>query len=344
LKQERLGYLDSARGLAAIVVLLFHAIISFAETDGELVPTVEFFRYQFEFGKVFLLQFFFISGFVIPYSMNGEGKNAIKSFAISRFFRLYPVYWASAIAAFYLFGTFTYVDLIVNFTMLQQFFGVENIIGLYWTLQLELIFYVLIIIVFAMNKLYNRKFLFQLSLLFLLASLGMAFARYQLSMKLPLALPLALSLMFFGAYYRMHVLKQDLQAKKLSQYYMVAFFILIPIISFLGYDVDYGFGESWEKYTITYYLGMLLFIAICKYKVTNRFLEYSGKTSYSLYVFHPLAIYIIQTNTIFDDVNGFLKMLIVWVATGIFAHFTFYLIEQRSINFGRKLRKRIVKV
>jgi peptidoglycan/LPS O-acetylase OafA/YrhL len=343
LKQERLGYLDSARGLAAMCVLLVHAIASFSETNFELVSIANFTKEYLDLGKVFLILFFLTSGFVIPFSIKGKGANALKSFGISRFFRLYPVYWVSAILGFVLYGTFTYTDLLFNLTMFQQFFGVENIIGLYWTLQIELIFYFLVALTFMGNRLFNKKFLFQVSVLFLLLALGMAIVRNVLLIKLPLAVPLTLSIMYFGAFFRYYVLDKDALAKKLSRYYFLIYLILIPVISYIGYNHDFGYNESWDKYTLTYFLGLLVFVGICQFKFTSKAMEYSGKISYSVYVFHPLTILVIQQMTFFDSVNGFLKVGLVLVATMLFSHVTYYLIESPSISFGRKLRKRLVK-
>lgn len=344
MKQERLGYLDSARGLAAIGVLFAHAIASFSERSIDLITLASFTESYLDLGKIFLILFFLTSGFVIPYSIRGEGRNAIKSFVLSRFFRLYPVYWLSAILGFILFGTFTLKELLVNLTMLQQFFGVENIIGLYWTLQLELIFYFLIALTFVFNRLNNMKFLFQTSVFFLLIALLMAVVRNALIVKLPLALPLSLSLMYFSSYYRYYVISNSFYAGKLSNYYFIFFGILIPIISYLGYNYDFGFNESWLKYTLSYFIGLSLFIGICHFKHSSLIMEYLGKVSYSIYVFHPLSIFIIQRMSFFESFSGFAKVLLVLGSTVLFSHFSYSLIEWPSINFGRKLRKRIVKV
>ena len=343
MRQERLGYLDSARGLAAIGVLFAHAIASFSETNLELVAIANFTESYLDLGKIFLILFFLTSGFVIPYSIKGEGRSAIKSFGISRFFRLYPVYWVSAVLGFILYGTFNYQELLMNLTMLQQFFGVKNIIGLYWTLQLELIFYFLIALTFIFNRLYSKRFLFQTSVFFLLIALAMAVARNILLVKLPLALPLSLSIMYFSSYYRYYVLEKDTEAKKLSNYYFFIYFITIPTISYLGYNYDFGFHETWEKYTLSYFIGLLLFVAICKLKRSSQAMEYSGKISYSVYVFHPLAIVVIQQLAFLNSLNGYLKVLVVLLVTLLFSHFTYSLIEKPSIGFGRKLRKRLIK-
>ncbi len=344
MRQERLGYLDSARGLAAIGVLLVHAISSFSEVNLELLNAANFTKDHLDLGKVFLIIFFLTSGFVIPYSIKGEGLVALKSFAISRFFRLYPVYWLSAILGFILYGSFTITELLFNLTMFQQFLGIENIIGLYWTLQIELIFYFLVALTFIINKLFNKRFLFQTAVGFLLVAIVMAGFRNVLLVKLPLAVPLTLSIMYFGSFYRYYVIEGDAASKSLTKYYLVLYIILIPIVSYLGYNYDFGFGESWEKYTITYFLGMLLFLFICFFKYSSSLMEYTGKISYSVYVFHPLVILVIQKMGFLNAVSGVYKVLITLIITILFSHFTYLFVEKPMIDYGRRVRRRLVKL
>ena len=51
-------------------------------------------------------------------------------------------------------------EVAANVTMLQQFFGIENVLGIYWTLQIELIFYALCIGLFIIGLLQKTKFIF----------------------------------------------------------------------------------------------------------------------------------------------------------------------------------------
>jgi peptidoglycan/LPS O-acetylase OafA/YrhL len=94
--------------------------------------------------------FFLISGFVILMSVFGRSAG---EFAASRFTRLFPAYWFSVVAVFLLY-TFTSVQgfrpnlsptgYVVNLTMLQEGVGVADASGVYWSLWVELRFYVLI--------------------------------------------------------------------------------------------------------------------------------------------------------------------------------------------------------
>lgn len=94
--------------------------------------------------------FFLISGFVILMSVWGH---TVGEFAVSRVSRLYPAYWFSVILIFILY-TFSGVrgfdpelplrDYLINLTMLQGGLGIGHAGGVFWSLWVELRFYVLI--------------------------------------------------------------------------------------------------------------------------------------------------------------------------------------------------------
>ena len=93
--------------------------------------------------------FFMISGFVV--SMSAEGRSA-REFFTSRVVRLYPAYWAAGlltVAAVTLLGADhlkpTFDQWLVNLTMMQQFFDVRDLEGVYWSLTPSSIkFYLLV--------------------------------------------------------------------------------------------------------------------------------------------------------------------------------------------------------
>lgn len=90
--------------------------------------------------------FFVVSGFVIFMSL-GNARSAT-DFAASRFARLFPAYWAAVLLTATTLATgglpdrtLTLLPTLFNLTMLQEFFGIRHIDGVYWTLSRELVFY-----------------------------------------------------------------------------------------------------------------------------------------------------------------------------------------------------------
>ncbi len=86
---KRYQELDSLRGVAALMVVVFH--FTMGRKEGQ---------YLFNLGNTGVELFFIISGFVIFMSIN-KMKNS-KEFIINRFTRLYPTYWTCVTFTFIL--------------------------------------------------------------------------------------------------------------------------------------------------------------------------------------------------------------------------------------------------
>lgn len=146
---ERLAPLDALRGIAAISVLLFHYTSNFDWEYGHPVPP----PFNFGLGHYGVELFFMISGFVILMTLSR--KASVAQFAYARFSRLFPVYWASVLTTFTVIKTFglrgheiSVTDLLANLTMIQPMLGVPHVDYVYWTLWVELRFYLLMGLIF----------------------------------------------------------------------------------------------------------------------------------------------------------------------------------------------------
>ncbi|MFF5112507.1 acyltransferase family protein [Streptosporangium sp. NPDC000509] len=163
----RLAELDLLRFLAAIAVLAFHYFIAFASVWGdrpaELFPAISTVS---GLGILGVELFFMISGFVILMSIWGRSLGA---FALSRLVRLYPAYWVSVAVTAAVYGLTAATALDpklslgeygINLTMLQRALGVYDANGVYWSLWVELRFYVLISILVIFGVTLNRCLVF----------------------------------------------------------------------------------------------------------------------------------------------------------------------------------------
>jgi peptidoglycan/LPS O-acetylase OafA/YrhL len=140
--RERLSGLDALRGIAALSVVFYH----FTWYYGYKIDTNFITRISFPLGSYGVDLFFVISGFVI--FMTLERATTLRSFAISRFARLYPTFWTAVgvtIIARGLDGRLTMSPgaVLANLTMVPTLFGAPFVDGVYWTLFYELGFYVL---------------------------------------------------------------------------------------------------------------------------------------------------------------------------------------------------------
>lgn len=148
---DRLRALDGLRLLAALMVCLYHfagkngeVASSWGQSPGRLFPTLS----QIAVYGCLGVQFFFvISGFVICMSSWGR---TLGDFFRSRAARLYPAYWAAIVlvtAAGFVLPVVAHPlrsdEILVNLTMLQQPMGVPRVLGVCWTLWVEVRFYAL---------------------------------------------------------------------------------------------------------------------------------------------------------------------------------------------------------
>src|ERR1700743_3793687 len=130
---NRYRELDALRGIAALMVVLFHITIGRPET---------------KFGVTGVDLFFMISGFVIYMSLT-KVKNSLE-FVINRVSRLYPTYWTCVTFTYILICIYQhdgspptkFINYLGNMTMFQYYLGIKDLDGPYWTMIIEMIFYI----------------------------------------------------------------------------------------------------------------------------------------------------------------------------------------------------------
>lgn len=152
---HRFHEVDLLRGFACVAVVAFHYlhrgqaagwISSHAPAAIESVA---------RYGYLGVHLFFIISGFVIFMSAQGA---SVRSFAASRAARLYPALWIAAPVTATMAWAFQRAEfqvqisqLLVNLTMFPHWLKVDFVDGAYWTLAVELQFYLLIALAIALR-------------------------------------------------------------------------------------------------------------------------------------------------------------------------------------------------
>lgn len=171
----RLAVLDGLRLLAAIAVVGKHWIgsgVAHLGPGGKMVhawnvdTTAGIFGWLHapsNYGWLGVHLFFLISGFVICMSTWGR---TLGQFFTSRVTRLFPAYWfavvVTAAVAIMLPGLTrstpagSDTGILLNLTMVHRAFGVRHVDPSYWTLWIELRFYLLFAVVVAFGLTYRR--------------------------------------------------------------------------------------------------------------------------------------------------------------------------------------------
>ncbi|HWY86538.1 MAG TPA: acyltransferase [Gemmataceae bacterium] len=180
----RLLFVDALRGIAALMVTLYHFTGNYPAIPAgpHDVPT---FRDLFEavalHGGCGVDIFFAISGFVIAYSLRNlkaTGRNA-GIFVLRRSLRLDPPYLVTlfgalgcaALSRLLLHDSAAYVpaswiDCLVNMVYLQDFLHVRAVVAVAWTLCIEIQFYLVFVLIWWLTQRVGAPSLF------LVATLG----------------------------------------------------------------------------------------------------------------------------------------------------------------------------
>ena len=215
--------------------------------------------------------------------LKNDGMTAL-SFARSRFLRLYPSYWIAVALGAIVIGATPSVALI-NATMIQRFIGVPDVVGVFWTLQIELIFYIIVFVLIVFGKIRNPSYPLIAALFFTVLSLLLSAVRFYLDKKAPVAPALGLIIIFTSFTYYNHYEQGYLTKRQMTAFLL---FICIALaISFnLAYAKNWGYQEHPAKFIISYATGIGLFLIFKKKNLNAYPLTWLGGISYSLYLVH----------------------------------------------------------
>ncbi len=146
----RLGWLDVLRGLAALAVVFDH----FSYYVLQHIRA-EIYRW-FDPGNYGVFVFFIISGYIVPASL--ERKGSVRTFWVSRLFRLYPLYLLAVGLAVALYvmhfgslrgeGSDPETSIFSQLLMMSNVLAGQNLPNVVWSLSYEMVFYLLLTALF----------------------------------------------------------------------------------------------------------------------------------------------------------------------------------------------------
>jgi len=273
--QGRSREIDVYRGLAALVVVLGH-YIPFWHDKFQSIPVIV----PGSLGYYSVKLFFVISGFVI--FMTLEKCETVRDFAVLRFSRLYPIYWSTLLLSVML-GYLLFEDrslwaagLLTNLTMFQEFLGYPNIDNVYWSLTVELAFYINVAILFALG--YHRKTKLCI-LLWLIASCIWAVTSHEPGVRNDrnwAAIFLALD---YAPYFSMGIVLYEVTRTSWSLSWVALIVFALVTESLIA---------SWEGMIVGPTVFLLMYIAthVRIGGLANPITLWLGSISYALYLIH----------------------------------------------------------
>ncbi len=281
----RLVELDAIRGIAVILVLLYHYSTWYHQSLGYSVTKAAF---TFWDGKVGVHLFFILSGFVIFLTLNAT--HTLYEFVVHRFARLYPAYWVGVLVTFTLLMLFpipgrevTTGQALLNLTMLQKWLSVPAIDGVYWTLAVELTFYFIMSFLFIMRLLKHIDTLASVWLVLI-------FLANYMDAKMDVSLSGAIKLMLlldYGSLFIAGIMFFRLQNNDDKNFWHVVLnLVLALVVSCIVFE-DY-----WIWMLGFHALFLAIILGLGKWIIMGP-LVFIGNISYSLYLVHQNLGYIL---------------------------------------------------
>jgi peptidoglycan/LPS O-acetylase OafA/YrhL len=335
--EARVGYIDSLRGIAATAVFLQHSVELAAREEANwflaLGPGV--------FGVAL---FFFLSGFVMPFSV---AKNpSLIEFVTRRLARIYPAYlvticmvavlgWALIPELQTSFNSGGVYGIVANILLVQEFVGAPPILGVSWTLSLEFIWYgVFAVIFYGLG--WNR--LVRAHALFCSALLALSLVSVITESRVPLGRVSMLGAALTGcvaAQWRRGQVDSRTLAKSTT---------LFAVACGTGLWVAFGhfahFKVSLASVVVAWSGAFVLFFGavistrhngVVADALHNPALLAVGRTSYSLYLVHGLAL---AVGHFALHLAGPTLVVSAWLSSLVAAYAMYRLVEQPGISGG----------
>ena len=288
--KKRISELDALRCIAALSIVLFHINTTYPFFNSNVSQSI------LKFGATGVDLFFMISGFVILLTL--EKTKTWKDFVLRRFARLYPAYWVCVtitmlglvIYLMYTHGSYTALlhQYLPNLTMFQHYFRVPNIDDVYWTLIIEMLFYLFMLLIFCLKQLKHIEYIAVIVMLPLFfysskyCQVHFANFHHWLQVILPLANEFPLFVMGI-IYYKMHF-----DRPTPYRYAALLVCILCQVLLY-GNGLNIDLFLSFKDYvfiTIFYNLVFMLYLFGKLKFIVNRVTLFFGDISYPLYLIH----------------------------------------------------------
>jgi len=157
--------------------------------------------------------------------------------------------------------------------------------------------------------------------------------------NVPIALPLYLAVMLFGTCLRLAETEPASGAARHAVPMLALLAAVVPLAWSTGYGAS-AHRESAAADITAFYLALAAFVLVVKLRwPAARTLAYAGAISYSIYLFHPLAL----------DIAGYLAAPLAWPLSGVVlaavappltlaaSHLVHHAVERPAIRLGGRL-------
>jgi peptidoglycan/LPS O-acetylase OafA/YrhL len=345
--RQRYAHLDALRAVAALAVMVEHMFGDLLRqapaATGPMSTLAQSVVQNLSLGRFGVALFFLISGFVVPFSIDGE--RPLRHFAISRLCRLYPALWLALAVltaiAWFAGETPRTAIVLANMTMAPPLFGQPWLSPIHWTLFVELLFYLLVALLFAAGALRHVGVLLALSLALIAATVVPAQLRTHGVVNLPIQyLGMHLSFLFLGLLLRLWLVER-MQGARLSAL-VLALVQLAALLSVSQISLTRGDNfimEGPRPVLSAYMLAFVVFLAAIRLgRPRSHFLARIGLISYAMYLFHGVINALVyRVLPLTGQLGDIATMLVCTALTLALSWLVYRMVERPMIRLGRRI-------
>lgn len=345
------------RGLAALIVVCFH----YRYYLNESFPVVDIGDILFSNGAYGVDLFFIISGFIICYSTERTEKLPALSFALKRFFRIYPLLFASLILFILFFDTEGH-SLLTSFIPLHADYEAKGpMYGFHlhspvWTLTYEIAFYLLFMCALICSQRY-RKTIAGVAIVTLFLGLQflihgeIGFNAYQKAdaavtaplqplvaiFSSPMVIEFALGIILYVIYRALPRLQDKYRDC------MAYGALFVAGLAAVGLYLPFFYGHGPLNWGLPAFVLLLALLIYEKQKGLPEIksLVFLGNISFSLYLMHMIIIKLMRKHEIAQNNYGLLVFFSALLASILVSYLSFIFIEKKSAQLCRRLLKKI---
>lgn len=342
-QSRSLATVESARGFAALMVVMFHASTLMAvKTNFGESPLAGFFG----FGYAGVIFFFVLSGFVMFYAHHRDigQPREVRPFLLKRLIRIYPVYWV-------VFAAVLVMNVVGNNPVLDQSGGLSYVVSSFflwpvdtlpllnvaWTLTHEMLFYVL----FAL-LLYRKSLGVAIFLAWLVAILGASLSSMEWSRPMAVILNRN-NVEFFLGMFVAYIFVRGNRLKRAGTWLLVGLALFIA-----GGVLDvYAKTDKGIMMLVYAFSSGLMLLALVSGESNREFyvhplFKFLGASSYSIYLVHLPALLFYCRFIVGHSLFKAMPLWMVFVGLVILATVTgmiFHLVVEQPLL--RLLRRRV---
>ncbi len=359
----KLAFVDSLRGFAILLVIINHT----AQSIQDLPQWLYSLSY---FGKYGVQLFFLMSAYTLSLSWANRTKETNKTgnFYLRRFFRIAPLYYFGilfygiivfckqhyALNTYLLNPDYSVLKVIANFTFTHGLIpdAIHSVVPGGWSIATEMLFYLIFPLIFFMySKIKSKLWIIVLPCLIAIATfiffrgLPRIFPPVQshnfefyyccIINQLPVFL-LGIGLYLFPSEY--------IFSRPKALMFLAAFLILLSTVFYLNKK---GVNDITLSTFVVGVSFVCLFVAVKNFNFLNtKFMQWVGRLSFSIYVFHFVFAWGISafiSQQLVSHLSSVFVYLIALTVTifgsSLISFITKYMIEDRGIELGKKIIK-----